>query len=117
MKKIVVVTSLLLSVAFNINAQSTLKVSQAVTAPWTPETGYWVVESNLKIRKAYMVLFYTNEGSLIYSEHISGVKLNIKKRKTLMKLKNALDATMLAWEKSKKVRENEMLVMNSLKKR
>lgn len=67
---------------------------------WLPENGYWVMESNVHTPKNHIVRFYTNNNVLIYSENISGKKLNINQRKVKMKLKEVLDLSMTAWIKN-----------------
>lgn len=68
---------------------------------WLPENGYWIVESNLHTPKNHIVRFYNLDNVLIYSEKISGTKLNIAKRKVKMKLKEVLELAVTAWKKNK----------------
>ena len=66
---------------------------------WVSEKGYWVIEGNIHTPKSSIVRFYANNRQLIYTEKVEGVILNVKKRRTLMKLKRALDKIMAGWEK------------------
>ena len=91
--------------------------TQAVrTIPkWISEKGYWQVESNIKTPENFIVYFFNNEGTMVYKERVEGVKLNIKKRRTLMRLKKLLDQAVIAWEDHPVMKENEMLVATALK--
>ncbi|HWC53171.1 MAG TPA: hypothetical protein VG676_06280 [Chitinophagaceae bacterium] len=61
------------------------------TAPWVSDKGYWVVESTIQDPLSHIVRFYNNDNELILTEYLKGVKLNIDKRKTKMRLKEALE--------------------------
>jgi hypothetical protein len=63
--------------------------------PWVSDKGYWTLESNVHTPKNHIIRFYNYDNKLVYTEHLQGVILNLNKRKTKMKLKNALEATML----------------------
>lgn len=65
---------------------------------WVSEKGYWQVVSNIKDPKNFMIYFFNNEGVLVYHEKVEGVKLDLKKKKTLMRLKRALEQSIVAWE-------------------
>jgi hypothetical protein len=95
LKKWIAVTSCMLFV-FAGMAQQNKKLPG-----WLPENGYWVVESNLHSPKNHIVRFYTLGNVLIYSEKISGTKLNINQRKVKMKLKEVLELSVSAWKKNK----------------
>ena len=117
MKKYLLLSLTTMILTFSAIAQDDYDNPAPKAPRWTPANGYWIIKGNIKTPMEHTVMFYTNEGSLIYSELVSGVKLDLRRRKTLMKLKKALDTTMLAWEKQKVVKENEMIVMNSFKHR
>src|SRR6476661_2812569 len=55
-----------------------------------PDTGCWVVESNIKTPKNYIINFYNDKHELIYQEKINGKKINIDKTKT----KNTLNSVL-----------------------
>lgn len=65
---------------------------------WVSEKGYWQIENNINIPDNFTVYFFNNEGTMVYKERIEGVRLNLQKRKTLMRLKKALDQYVIAWE-------------------
>ena len=58
---------------------------------WHSDKGYWVIESNVKTPDQSLVRFFNADQQLIYTEKVSGVVLDCSKRKTLMKLKRALE--------------------------
>lgn len=70
-------------------------------APWGSHKGYWVVEGNINSPLQHTVRFYTNADVLVYSETVSNSKLDPKKRKVKMKLKQVLETAVIAWEKNK----------------
>ena len=77
------------------------------TPSWIPDRGYWVVENKIGNPHQHTIRFYDSGGQLIYTESVNGVRLNTSKRKTKMKLRKALDLSLLAWDKNKKPGENE----------
>jgi len=83
---------------------------------WVSEKGYWQIVSNIKTPKSNTVYFYTNHGDLVYSEKIEDIKINLKKKKTLLKLKEVLEQTVIAWQRQQLVK-NDMLLLVTLKKR
>ncbi len=84
------------------------------TPKWISDQGYWVIESNISSPKTSTVNFYNNANVLIYSERVEGVKLNIKKHQTCMRLKKVLDKSLIAWEKMQQPK-SEQLVKNIFK--
>ncbi len=84
------------------------------TPKWISDKGYWVIENNIKSPKTSVVNFYNNDNVLIYSEKVEGVRLNIKRQQTCMRLKKVLDQSLIAWEKMQQPR-NEQLVKNIFK--
>jgi hypothetical protein len=84
---------------------------------WISDKGYWVVESNIKTPETSTVYFYNNQNDLLYKERVDGVTLNIKKRKTLIMLKQVLDKSLSQTEVAKNERKDEQLVKNSFKNR
>ena len=64
--------------------------------------GFWVVESNLATPHIVTVRFYEEGNRLIYEEHLTGVRMNVSKRRTQRRLDQQLrDVLTLA-----KAREN-----------
>lgn len=86
---------------FAQDLNGTEQYEPSVSSPWVSDKGYWVAESNIKTPLNHIIRFYTNENILVYTEKLSGVKLNINKRKVKMKLKKALEISLLAWEQHK----------------
>ncbi len=80
------------------------------------ERGYWMIESNLKTPKASTIYFYTNDNVVIYQESVQGIKVKPNKQKTRIRLKEALEQAITAWEKGKKANEDTMLVATALKR-
>lgn len=91
-------------------AQEEADLSPKKHPKWISDNGFWVVESNIHTPKNAIVRFYTNNGELVYTERLDGIKLNTNKRKTLMKLKSVTDRVVLAWEKNGVVKEQGELM-------
>lgn len=91
------------------------ETTNAPVAPrWVSEKGYWVVESNIKVPKQYVVRFYNNDHVMVYKEQVQGIVLRLNKRKVKMNLKRVLDASIVAWEKQHESKENEGWVVNAI---
>ena len=82
---------------------------------WLSEKGYWVIESNVKTPRSSIVHFYNNDNVVVYREKVEGVKLNLNRKKTLMRLKTALDQAFNKWELTKQMKENDTIVARALK--
>ncbi len=91
-------------------AQGEATPGQPRSPKWISEKGYWVIESNIKTPKSSIVRFYTNDHHLIYTEKVEGVVLKVKKKKTLMNLKNVLEKVVYAWEKNGEVKDTGELL-------
>ncbi len=85
------------------------------TPKWISEKGYWIIESNVKTPTTSIIHFYDINNNKIYSEKVEGVQLNLKKRKTLMLLKKALDESLIAYANTKRARQDVDLVKNIFK--
>ena len=97
----------LLMIAVTANSQD----EQAPTAPWVSDKGYWNTESNIHDPLNHIIRFYTHDGRLFHTEKLSGVKLDIAKRKTKMKLKQALEQTIELYSRNEKPQQiSEYLV-------
>ena len=72
-----------------------------IAAPWASDKGYWVIEGNIHAPLDHIIRFYNNANDLVYTETLSGVKLDIRKKKVKMKLKKALETTLLLCEQHK----------------
>ncbi len=68
---------------------------------WISSKGYWVVEGNIHSPLQHTIRFYNNDNLLIGIKELGGVKLDIKKRKVKMMLKESLESSLLAWEQKK----------------
>ena len=86
------------------------------TPKWVSEKGYWVIESNKNNPSASVLYFYNNDNMLVYKEKVEGIVFNLKKRNTKMQLKKVLDQSVVAYEQRKHGTENEMWVVNVLKR-
>ena len=80
------------------------------TPSWVSDKGYWVVESNLHQPREHSIRFYNNENILIGTQHITGTKLNPKKRKVKMQLKSMLESSLLVWNKQHETGDTTPLV-------
>ena len=87
----------------------------STAAPWVSELGYWVLETNLHTPRHHIVRFYNNENLLVYTETLDGVKLNPCKRKVKMKLKKALETSLLSWQKTRHPETNKDYVRSLVK--
>src|SRR5215208_5097663 len=105
-----------LSLVLSLFSTSCLAQGGRTNIPkWVSEKGYWVVVSNLKTPENCVIYFYNNEKELLYKEKVEGMKINLNKRKVLMRLKNVLEQSLIAWENQHLMKENEMLVAMALK--
>ena len=84
-------------------------------APWISDKGYWNTESNIHDPLNHIIRFYTNDGRLFHTEKLSGVKLDVNKRKTKMKLKKALEQTMELYSKQEPPRQISEYLVTYLK--
>jgi hypothetical protein len=102
----------LLVAAFSITSFYAMAQSEKQPAAprWVPDNGYWVLESNVHHPLDHVIRFYTNDNTLIYTETVSGMRINPKKRKVKIKLKKALESALTAWEKNKTPEENKAYV-------
>lgn len=107
-----IITALFASFTLTAIAQDEER-AESSSPKWVSKYGYWVVESNIKTPKSSTVFFYNNNDILVYSEKVEGVKLNTRRRKTLMKLKEVLDESLIAWNQKKSIK-GEQLVKNVL---
>jgi hypothetical protein len=82
---------------------------------WISEKGYWVVESNVKTPYNSIIHFYNNENLLVYREKVDGVKINLNRTRTKMRLKKVLEQSIVAWEKNPVPMENEQWVAKALR--
>ncbi len=86
------------------------------TPKWISNTGYWVVESNIKTPETSIVYFYNNNQVLVYKENLDGVRLQLNRRKIKMRLKKVLEQAVYAYEQKKFIPENEKWLLLAIKK-
>ncbi|OQP67376.1 hypothetical protein A3860_03225 [Niastella vici] len=82
---------------------------------WVSEKGWWVVESNIHTPKVNTIYFYNNDGVLVYKEKIEGLRINSSKKTIRIQLKQVLETAVVTWQKEHQLKENESLVLNSLR--
>ena len=99
MKKLFVI--LLLACGLSASAQTKKQ------RPCMPSEGYWVVESNVKTPKESTVYFYTSNHDMIYKESISGKRINIKRKKTVLHLNAVLMQSLTAWNNKQPFKDEE----------
>ena len=100
-----VLTLFIIAVAANAQER------QTSTPPWVSDKGYWNAESNGHDPLNHIIRFYTKDGKLFHTQKLSGVKLNLDKRKTKMKLKKALEETIALYSKQESPKQiSEYLV-------
>lgn len=119
MKKILFATcfSLMLSIISVTAFAQTEEGTTAISTPkWVSDNGYWIVETNIHTPKINTIYFYNNNNVLVYKEQLNGVVIKLKKRSVKMNLKKVLDQSVIAFNEKQKAAENEMLVMNLLRK-
>jgi hypothetical protein len=69
---------------------------------WISLKGYWVIETNLKSSAVTILYFYNNDNHLMYKENLEGLKINLAKRRTKMRLKRMLEQKFALYEQTKK---------------
>jgi hypothetical protein len=94
--------------------QDAKKYSPAASPEWVSEKGYWVIESNIKNNRGAVIYFYNFSDRLIYSEKLESIKLKLRKKKTLMKLKIALESAIMQWGDEPSVKHNSGLIAKEL---
>lgn len=90
MKKFVFMLLLLASCARGIS-QNTINEKADWTPAWISKLGYWVIESNIQTPDKSIIRFYNNTHQMVYQETLTGVVLDIRKRKVKMQLKKSLE--------------------------
>ena len=116
MKKVIVTTAILILTALSFTAAAQDEEQSAPRTPrWISEKGYWVVESNVHTPYHSIIHFYNNDNVQVYKEVVDGIKINLEKKRTKMRLKKILEQSIFAWEKDHLTKENEQWVMNALR--
>ncbi|MFT3823946.1 MAG: hypothetical protein QM731_08495 [Chitinophagaceae bacterium] len=83
--------------------------------PYIPDNGFWVIVTNIKVKKEATVQYYNDDKELIYEEKIVGRRLNLKRKKTLLCLKKVLDHALSAFHEEKHKIVDKNWVAASLK--
>ena len=116
MKRLIVASAV---VVFTVLSFRAIAQDDEQTAPrsprWISEKGYWVVESNIHTPYHSIIHFYNNENVQVYKEVVDGVKINLEKSRTKMRLKKILEQSIVAWQKDHLPKENEQWVVNALR--
>ncbi len=118
MKKAICYTSLVLLLILTVHisfAQDDETPSVQRTPRWISEKGYWVVESNVKTPYNSIIHFYNNDNVLVYREKVDGVKINLNRSRTKMRLKKILEQSIVAWQKNHVPIEHEEWVAKALR--
>ena len=116
MKKLIVASAILVFTALSYKAVAQDDEQTTPRSPrWISEKGYWVVESNVHTPYHSIIHFYNNDNAQVYKEEVNGVKINLEKSRTKMRLKKILEQSIVAWEKDHSLKENEQWVVNALK--
>jgi hypothetical protein len=105
---------LFLAVSFSSFAQDDAHSDTRIPR-WISEKGYWVVESNIKTPYQSVIHFYNNDNVLVYREKVDGVRVNLNRSRTKMKLKKILEQSIIAWEKTHVPKQDEQWVSNALR--
>jgi len=118
MKKILSISFLtftLLTASLVSLAQDEDQSSQQRMPRWISDKGYWVVESNINTPYNSIIHFYNNENVLVYREKIDGVKINLNRTRTKMRLKKVLEQSIVAWDKNHSPKQDEQWVAKALR--
>jgi len=115
-KSITIAGVLLCALFFSLSVSGQDEDRQPLRTPkWISEKGYWVVESNIHTPLHSTIHFYNNDHMEVYKEEVNGVKINLEKNKTKMKLKRILEQSIVAWDKDHPLKESEQWVTHALR--
>ncbi len=106
------VLSIMLSFVFIVaHTQEEDTASSKPTTPrWASDKGYWVIKTNIKTPKSAIVYFYDNNNTLVYEEAVEGVKLNVRRARTKLKLTRAMEKAVLAYQQKQPLKQKDQLV-------
>ena len=105
---------LLASSSYTFGQEEAEPVRQRIPK-WISEKGYWVVESNVKTPFNSIIHFYNNDNVVVYREKVDGVKINLHKNRTKMRLKKVLEQSIVAYESTNVIKENQQWVAKALR--
>lgn len=89
--------------------QEEITTKSSSTPRWVSSKGFWMVERNLKQPRVRTIYFYNNDKVQVYSETITANKFKLNKRKTLLRIKQALETAVTAWENNQPLGGNANL--------
>ncbi len=95
--RIIILACLLITGSTAIGQNQSIKVK-----PWVCTNGFWVVESNVKTPLLNKIRFYTSSGLLVEEKEVNGTRLNVKRRKVKIELKQMLETVLVAYEQQHK---------------
>lgn len=110
MKSIFKIGLLAVAVLISFEALSQFRAPKDRTPKWISNKGFWQIESNIQTPKKNVVYFYNNEKVLIYRERLDNVSLRLEKYRVKMRLKKALEAAIVAWNKDHIYQSDQQLV-------
>lgn len=99
-----------LTLTFTSSSQAQTKSKNTATI----QTGFWVVESNIRSPKNSVVYFYNEGKELVYKESITGKRININRNKIRNQLNMVLEQSLLSWNKEKTMKENQQWLATKL---
>ncbi|HEX3934019.1 MAG TPA: hypothetical protein VHW43_05035 [Puia sp.] len=91
MKKLITLPIAVLLVA------ATAIITPSMAQGWVPQNGYWEVVSTVAKPSESTVKFYDLLGHLIHEEWVTGMVLDLHKRKTCRWLNKQLQNALTAW--------------------
>ena len=74
------------------------------------QKGFWVIQGNISSPNVSTIYFYNNDRELVYKEQVDK-RINPNKLKTRKHLESVLNASVIAWQKERVVKENQQLVI------
>ena len=112
--KLILVAALLMIASSSIFAQERYKKAKA--PKWVSEKGFWQIESNVHTPERNIVYFYNNENVLVYQENVDGVVFDLRKKRVKMRLKRALEAAIVAWNRDPVLQNDQQWITMLFKK-
>ena len=91
MKKLIIVPIAVLLVA------AMAIITPSMAQGWVPQNGYWEVVSTVAKPAEAIVKFYDLQGHMIYAERVTGMVLDLHKRKTCRWLNKQLQSALISW--------------------
>ena len=76
-------------------------ITPAKAQSWVPQNGYWVVVSTVARPSESTIKYYDMEGHLVQKEQITGMVLDLRKRRVCRWLNKRLQTALVAWASRK----------------